>query len=123
MGITKISYLLLPFLLVQYAHNAVSTEPRHNEIVAGFIKAFEANDIDKISSYISYPLHRESPIPPIINKNQFIKRFDEIFDDALISEIVNSDIEKDCDAVGYRGIMFENGVIWLNYSGKLIALN
>ncbi len=105
------------------AQNVVGIEQEHNEVVSEFIEVFKANDLDKISSYILYPLNRESPIPPITNKNQFIKRFNEIFDDFMISKIINSDIAKDWHAVGYRGIMFENGVIWLNHDGKLIALN
>jgi hypothetical protein len=38
-----------------------------------------------------------------------LKRFDEVFDDALLKNIVNSDIEKDWDDVGWRGIMMSRG--------------
>lgn len=37
--------------------------------------------------------------------------------------IVNSDIDKDWGAVGWRGIMLDRGQVWLNYDGKIKAVN
>jgi len=78
---------------------------------------------EKISLLVNYPLNRQYPIPPIKNKNEFIKRFEEVFDNNLITMISNSKVKKDWSQVGWRGIMLLNGEIWLDYDGKLIATN
>lgn len=83
----------------------------------------KSNDRSAIADHITYPLKRESPIPSVKNKQQMLKRFDEIFDEALLKNIINSDIEKDWDDVGWRGIMLASGGLWLDYDGKLIAVN
>jgi hypothetical protein len=56
--------------------------------------AFQQNDVEAISKLVAYPLNREHPIPAIKNEAEFIKRYKEVFDDALINLIINSDTEK-----------------------------
>jgi hypothetical protein len=56
------------------------------------------------------------------NKNDFIQRFDEIFDDSLITDISKSKIE-DWGEVGWRGIMLDRGVLWIDDDAKIMTVN
>jgi hypothetical protein len=56
------------------------------------------------------------------DKTDFIQRFDEIFDAALIDRIAKSRIE-DWAEVGWRGIMFDDGTIWIDDDGEIGASN
>jgi len=91
----------------------------HYSYIIEIIEAFKVLDKDKISSLISYPLEREYPIPSIDNKNELLLRFNEVFDYELIQLISNSDVDRDWTQLGWRGIMFANGKLWLN--GELIT--
>ncbi|MFW0702012.1 hypothetical protein ACN09M_03205 [Aliarcobacter butzleri] len=87
------------------------------------IKAFQENDIEYISNnVIKYPLKRQYPIPSIKNQEELKKRFSEVFDDKLIEEIKNSKIE-DWSEMGWRGIMLNQGTLWLNFDEIIIAIN
>ena len=86
-------------------------------------KAFQQNDVEAISKLVAYPLNREHPIPAIKNEAEFIKRYKEVFDDALINLIINSDTEKDWSQMGWRGIMLSHGVVWIDASGFISAIN
>lgn len=86
------------------------------------INSFKNNDIDYISeNLISFPLDRAYPIPSIKNKDELKKRFNEVFDSKLISMIANSKIE-DWSEVGWRGIMLNNGILWLG-DEKIFRIN
>lgn len=91
--------------------------------INSIIALFKEKDIDKISYKIYFPLYREYPVPPIRNKEEFRQRFNEIFDKTLIDKIVNSDIDQ-WSEVGWRGIMLDNGVLWMgNSDGVITAVN
>jgi hypothetical protein len=87
------------------------------------IALFKEKNIDKISSKIQFPLYREYPIPPIKDKEEFRQRFSEVFDNILIDKIANSKIDQ-WSEVGWRGIMLDNGIVWLsNSDGIITAVN
>ena len=87
------------------------------------ITLFKEKDIDRISNKISYPLYRQYPIPPVKDKEEFKKRFSEIFDQILIEKIANSKISQ-WSVVGWRGIMFDNGDLWMaNSDGVITTVN
>ncbi len=88
-----------------------------------FIDAIKNDDTQILKTLIKYPLNREYPIPDIKDENDFVKRYDQIFDDVLKNIIINSKLDKDWEAVGWRGIMLYSGVVWIDYEGKLIGLN
>ncbi|SOD11879.1 hypothetical protein SAMN06297358_0380 [Pedobacter xixiisoli] len=93
------------------------------ESINNVIELFKSNNVDKISDIISFPLERQYPIPSIKNKNEFNKRFSEVFDKILIDKIANSKIEQ-WSEVGWRGIMLDNGVLWMaNSDGIITAVN
>ena len=95
----------------------------NKKVVADFIYCIKNQKKDKLISNISFPFERSYPIPQIKNKQEFLKRYKEVFDDTLSKMIINSDINNDWSAVGWRGIMLMNGVLWIDYDGRLIAVN
>jgi hypothetical protein len=88
--------------------------------INSLLELFKLNNVKKIADQISFPLHRQYPIPSIKNKPELMKRFNEVFDSVLIQQIVNSRIEQWSD-MGWRGIMLEDGTVWLTNSGDFIT--
>lgn len=87
------------------------------------IKVFKNKNWQELASNTRYPIKLSHPIDPIQDNNDFIKRFDLIFDQETIAEIAHSDPIHDWSLVGSQGIMFKNGQIWISKSGDLIAVN
>ena len=85
------------------------------------INTFKGGSEKKIASLVKYPLSMSYPVPDINNKEEFIERFDEVFDETILEKIATSTID-DWDTVGWRGIMFDNGMVWLNYDGLIKAV-
>jgi len=94
-----------------------------SKVVVEFIDCIKTHNIDKLISKVSFPLNREYPIPSIKNKEDFLKRFQEVFDDKLTQTIVNSNPIKDWSSVGWRGIMLLDGEVWLDDDGRLLGVN
>ena len=88
-----------------------------------FIHLVDTDSREALSKRVQYPLYRSYPISNIEDAEDFIDRYDEIFDDELISMIVNSDLEEDWSCAGYRGVMLNRGELWLHYDGRLHAIN
>ena len=98
-------------------------DQKYHESVLPVIAAFKAHDKTAIAAHIRYPLKRQYPLPDIKNEAEFITRFDEVFDEELVAVIASSNIDTDWDKVGWRGIMLNNGVMWVDTDGKVIAVN
>jgi hypothetical protein len=92
-------------------------------VISNFIGCVKSNDRIRFSNMILFPLDREYPIPAIRDKEEFLKRYDDLFDKHLIEMIVSSSSTKDWSEMGWRGLMFRDGLLWLDSNGKLIALN
>ena len=91
--------------------------------VNNIITLFKQKNIDKIVSITNFPLRREYPIPNIENEKELKKRFNEVFDKILIDKIANSKMNQ-WSEVGWRGTMFERGILWIDsYSGRITAVN
>jgi len=91
--------------------------------IKSVIALFETGDPGKIADKINFPLTREYPIPAIKDKEEFKQRFHEVFDQVLIDKIANSKMEQ-WSEVGWRGIMFENGILWMaNSDGVITSVN
>ncbi|KAF2506622.1 hypothetical protein [Flavobacterium foetidum] len=117
--------IVLIMLLVFGGQCVYSQElkPEYHKFVKIFIENVKNNRKEEVAKMIKYPLHRDNPVPPIKNKTEFIKRYDEIFDEELKKEIVNSDPIKNWEQVGWRGIMLNSGTIWFEGDGKLKTIN
>ena len=95
----------------------------YKTVVQTFIHSIKTNNSEQLKTQVSYPLRREYPLSKVKNETEFVNRFKEIFDDSLIDLIVNSDLENDWSPMGWRGIMLNRGSVWLDYDGKLLAVN
>ena len=110
-------------LSLLFTSNTFALEQKYHESVLPVIAAFKAHDKTAIAAHIRYPLKRQYPLPDIKNEAEFISRFDEVFDEELAAVIASSNIDTDWDSVGWRGIMLNNGVMWVDTDGKVIAVN
>jgi hypothetical protein len=91
--------------------------------IDGVIALFQKGNVDEIAQIIEYPLNRLSPIPSINDEKELKERFDEVFDETLINKIAGSSPAR-WREIGSKGVMFENGLVWLNNSGtKIISIN
>lgn len=93
------------------------------KVITNFIECIKSQNKESLSNMISFPLQREYPIPEIRNKQEFLKRYNEIFDDHLIKMILKSKPTKDWSVMGWHGLMLLDGQVWLDFNGKLIGVN
>lgn len=93
----------------------IPLEEHWSESVSNFIKCIKTRDKEKIKKYINYPLERPYPIPPIKNEEQFVSRFEFIFDESLMDAIANSD--SSFDWVYGGGI----GGLWMRNYGLSVS--
>jgi hypothetical protein len=105
------------------AQEGLSDSASVNPIVRNFIAAIKHHDTNKIARMMSFPFSREYPIPAIKNRKELGKRYGELFDENLVNLISRSDPNNDWSAVGWRGIMLQDGAVWLGYDDKLLAVN
>ncbi len=119
----KIVYIiLLGFFLFDLSAMAKPVDEIGASIVQNFIDVVKTDNAAQIARYVQYPMHRSNPIPQVVNEQDFIKRYEMIFDDELKKNIIESKVE-DWSKMGWRGIMLHNGLLWLDDEGKMIALN
>jgi len=120
----KKTTIILYFILhVFFAFGQDSLTAEHKKAISDFVSCVKNNDRQAIAEKITFPFKREYPIPLIKNRAEFLKRYDEVFDAKLIKLIIKSDPSIDWFAVGYHGIMFLQGQLWLDYDGSLLAVN
>ncbi|MTH17882.1 hypothetical protein [Flavobacterium sp. LC2016-01] len=98
-------------------------KPEYQKFIKSFIADVKKGDKEAVAGFISFPLSREYPIPSITNKADFIKKYDQIFDAKLTSEIIKSNLAKDWSEMGWRGIMLNSGTLWMDTDGKIIGIN
>lgn len=104
-------------------HIEINNENQHIEPVNAFLTAFKTNDKGVIANFFRYPLKREYPLPSIDSPASLINHFNDIFDPELSSLIKNSDAQNDWRVAGWRGIMLDSGVVWMDFNGNIIAIN
>ena len=114
--------LILALLVACLTLPATALEDTHQPLIAPIIEAVASQNIDAISKHVRFPYHGTYPMPPI-TKDQFTQRFDEVFDAELIEQIAQSDINSDWSTVGWRGIMLNRGIVWVDYDGEIIGIN
>lgn len=86
------------------------------------INTCKAKNKTKIADLIYYPLRREYPLKDVKDKKDFIQRFDDVFDQGFIDHVAKSKIS-DWSEVGWRGIMLDNGTLWIDDDGKIVTVN
>jgi len=115
----------LTFILI-VTFNFISAQKlkaEYKDMVTNFINYIKNDNQTALKSIVRYPLKRAYPISSIKNEKDFVSRYNQIFDTILINKIITSNINKDWSAMGWRGIMLNQGDLWLDYDGKLIAVN
>lgn len=119
----KKQFLIIFFLISNFvfAQNEKLDDEKSKKI-QNVIRLFKNKDVKGISEIVNYPLSREYPITGVKNKQEFIKRFNQVFDNSVVNLISRSKIP-DWSEVGWRGIMLGNGIIWVDIDGKILALN
>lgn len=92
-------------------------EPHIDAISQIFIEeltqAVRQNNRVAIAKMMEYPLCQQYPLQDITNEREFIKHYNRIFPKSLQQRLDSSTID-DWSQVGWRGIMFCNGHIWID---------
>lgn len=91
--------------------------------IYALLKVFASGNRTLIAKEIRYPLGRDYPLHPIQTKGELLTRFDEVFDKPFLRELASSNPEQDWKEMGWRGIIFKNGSLWLDFDYKIIAVN
>ncbi len=115
-----ISIILLIFVFNKSFSQELKKE--YQKLVANFIYSIKNDKKESIAKITIYPFVREYPIPAIKNKQEFIKRYNDIFDDGLKQLIIKSNPATDWSDVGWRGIMLNQGEVWLDFNGSLTGV-
>ncbi|EPR73316.1 hypothetical protein ADIWIN_1747 [Winogradskyella psychrotolerans RS-3] len=120
----KIRFLVLLLFVAKIGFTQSETlDEQKRTNINTITSLFKAKNIDQLAKHINYPLNREYPLLSIQNEADFKQRFSEVFDDKLVALITNSKAEQ-WEEVGWRGIMLNDGVIWMDSdNGKIKAIN
>jgi len=119
---SRVIYLVI-FVFCSQLTFSQNLKPEYQKFVKSFIANVKSNNKEGVAAFISFPLGRNYPIPNVKNKADFVKRYDQIFDSTLKNEITKSDPEKNWSEVGWRGIMLNQGTLWIDTDGKIISIN
>ena len=88
-------------------------------IVGRFMRAFMNGDKSALASRFSFPIWREYPIPPI-EQDEFLDRYDEVFDETLTKVILDSNLN-DWSPYSWRGIQL-GYALRLDYGGLVSGI-
>ncbi len=91
--------------------------------IAAVVKTISTRDRNRIAHLIQYPLERGYPVKSIRSPQECAKRFEEVFDEAFLSEIAASNLSEDWQRVGWRGILFKAGSLWLDDDYRISGIN
>lgn len=119
----KIKIFLIVLIFCTSFVSGQDLKPEYQKFIKTFISNVKNDKREAVAAIVSYPLKREYPIPPIKNKADFVKRYSEIFDVKLKTEIIKSNPAKDWSQMGWRGIMLNQGTVWIDEDGRLISIN
>ena len=99
-----------------YEHNEYAEPPIDSLsqiFIVDFTQALRQNNRSAIAKMIAYPLSQPYPLQDIANEKEFIKHYNRIFPKSLLQRLDTSTMD-DWSQVGWRGIMFCNGHIWID---------
>ncbi len=116
--------IFICFLLVTSLSRSQNLTEKNMEAIKSIIQYTKTNNVEKLKTLVLYPLEREFPIPNIQNEEEFVKRYEEVFDPHFKNLLIHSNINSDWSIVGWRGIMFNRGMMWLEeQDGKIRSIN
>lgn len=108
----KLGYMMLLGSLSVLTH-ADGLSKTQQASVEQWIQYFKQQNVGAIINAIEYPLTRPLPLPAITNTQQMQQKFSQVFDTHLQKKIAQSKLS-DWSPVGWRGIMFHQGEIWIS---------
>ena len=114
--------LVLIFTLGLQVSFGQGLKKEYQKVILNFINCVKLNNKECVAKKASYPFKREYPIPSIKNKQEFLNRYSQIFDEKLVKSLSTSTLS-DWSDMGWRGLMYGQGKVWLDFDGKLIAVN
>lgn len=117
-----VAFLLGMLLVSSHAQSQELTDSQR-DVIERFITTVKTENWEELSQSISYPLRRSYPLPPVEDAADFLQRHNELFDAQFIQLLTESVIDSAWSEAGWRGIMFNNGNLWLDEEGTLIAMN
>lgn len=92
-------------------------EPPLNSLTVAFIHELTKNicqdNRQAVARMIAYPLNQPYPLKNITNASELLKHYDRVFPRTLRAKLDTSRIE-DWSQVGWRGVMFDCGDIWID---------
>ena len=112
----RINILLSTLFLISFSNPAISEDA--NNIVTNFINTIKEDNPEKIADLFTYPIIRWSLVPNINNKQEFLEKYDMLFDEKLKQRIINPNNWK---IMKSGQAMMNNGEIWLDYDGLVIS--
>jgi len=85
-------------------------------------QAIAHQDKRRVAAMTGYPFRMLYPLRDLQSEQELIDNWDLIYDDAYCSRFAEATPD-DWGQVGWRGIMFDNGIFWLDeyYSGDTVA--
>ena len=110
-------------IILSFSNPLWSAEPSFENTVKQFINVVASKDRMALAHLVSYPLQRRAPFSSIDNPGQFLEVYDEILDEKIVTAISTSRASSDWSEMGWRGIMFQNGLLWLDEEGRITAIN
>ncbi|MCH2044513.1 MAG: hypothetical protein MK212_10390 [Saprospiraceae bacterium] len=131
----KSTYLFIVLLMLVFnysnaqngsgSNTQVTLKKGEKKVINDFLANLRATNINKMQSMVVYPLKRQYPLPSVKNVKDFQREFNNLFDKnfkrALISS--SSNLDQDWKSVGYKGLMFKNGELWLDSNGKITSIS
>lgn len=114
---------LLAFALchVLFAQNVIASI--QTDKIASLIRVIRTGNRRQIVGLIQYPLQREYPLKSISSQQECLERFDEVFDKPFLEEVASCNLHDDWREMGWRGIMFQDGSLWLDSDYKILSVN
>lgn len=114
---------ILAFTLCQVIAAQSQDDSIRFDKITSLVKCVGSGDRRQIVRLIKYPLGRPYPLKPIRSPQECLLRFDEVFDETLITDMKNSDLQEDWGRVGWRGIIFKSGSLWLDDDYRIKTIN
>ena len=86
--------------------------------VEAFQRALKSNDRKKVAALIAYPIQRTAPLPVISSPKEFVKHWDEFFDEEVVQHLTQQQPEER----GWRGVFLGDGCVRF-FEGKVFSLH
>jgi hypothetical protein len=95
---------------------------RQNQI-SKIVDCIKNDNYSELSELIRYPIKRPNPIPALVSKESFMLYCSTLFDDNFKQKLINIKFMSNNTINRNDDFGFFYGYIWINKSGKIIALN